>query len=344
MSDLASFGDWIRRRRRALDLTREALARQVGCAVVTIRKIETDERRPSRQVAERLAECLQIPPEDRAAFLQAARAELAVDRLPTPPLSPPPGVSPPPARAPADRAPRAQALKGYDLREQIGAGGFGTVYLATQPGVGREVAVKIIRPEYANHPEFIRRFAAEAQLVARLEHPHIVPLYDYWRAGGCAYLVMRYIRGGSLRAALRAAPWPLDRCTRLLEQIAAALAFAHRHGVVHRDLKPANILLDEDGHAYLADFGIAKDLRAGDAAGPTQAGAIVGSPEYLSPEQIKDEPVTPQTDIYSLGVLLYETLGGVHPFAGLPPVERLYKQLHASFPPLQALRPTSPLR
>jgi serine/threonine protein kinase len=185
-------------------------------------------------------------------------------------------------------------LKGYQLHEQIGTGGFGTVYRAIQPGIGREVAVKIVRPEYANHPEFIRRFEAEAQLVARLEHPHIVPLYDYWRERSSAYLIMRYIRGGSLQAALRRGSWSLDRCTRLLEQIAAALAFAHRHQVVHRDLKPANILLDEEGHAYLADFGIAKDLRAGNASSQTQPGVIVGSPEYLSPEQIKDDPVTPK--------------------------------------------------
>ena len=150
MDEPVSFGYWIRRRRKALDLTREALAQQVGCAIVTIRKIEADERRPSRQIAERLAECLQIPPGDRAAFLQAARAELAVDRLampPSPPLSPP--LSP---RRPVERFPGQQALKGYELHEQIGAGGFGAVYRAEQPGVGREVAVKIIRPEYANHP------------------------------------------------------------------------------------------------------------------------------------------------------------------------------------------------
>src|SRR5262245_13265048 len=285
MDDPASFGYWVRRRRKALDLTREALAQQVGCAVVTIRKIEADERRPSRQIAERLAECLQIPQQDRAPFMQAARAELAVDRLappPAPPLSPPPTP-----RRPAERTPRQRALKGYVLQEQLGSGGFGAVYRAVQPGVGREVAVKIIRPEYANHPEFIRRFEAEAQLVARLEHPHIVPLYDYWRESGGAYLAMRYIRGGSLHTALRAGPWPLDRATQLLDQVGAALALAHRHGVVHRDLKPANILLDEDGNAYLADFGIAKDLGVAQEIGETQPGALVGSPAYLAPEPLR---------------------------------------------------------
>ncbi|HEX5690724.1 MAG TPA: serine/threonine-protein kinase, partial [Roseiflexaceae bacterium] len=272
----------------------------------------------------------------RIAFLKAARAELAVDRLATPALPPPPALRP------RERATEQQAIKGYQLRESIGAGGFGAVYRATQPGVGREVAIKVILPTYANHPDFIRRFEAEAQLVARLEHPHIVPLYDYWRESGGAYLVMRFIRAGSLQAALHAGPWTLERSTRLLGQVASALAFAHRHGVVHRDLKPANILLDEDGHAYLADFGIAKEFLIADEVAQTQPEAVVGSPDYLSPEQIRAEPITPQTDLYGLGVLLYELLTGVQPFAALSPSERLYKQLHATLPPLDKRRPDLP--
>jgi len=116
--------------------------------------------------------------------------------------------------------------------------------------VGRDVAIKIVLPEYANHSEFIRCFEAEAQVIARLEHPHIVPLYDYWREPNGAYLVMRWIRGGDLRAALGAGPWALNRSARLLEQLAAALAYAHRQKIVHRDIKPANILLDEERNAY----------------------------------------------------------------------------------------------
>src|SRR5689334_18166141 len=137
----------------------------------------------------------------------------------------------------------SQVIRGYELRESLGAGGFGAVYRAYQPVVGREVAIKIILPQYANQPEFILRFEAEAQLVARLEHIHIVPLYDYWRDPGGAYLVMRYLRGGSLRAALNQGPMQADVVVRLLDQIAAALSSAHRHGVIHRDLKPDNILL-----------------------------------------------------------------------------------------------------
>src|SRR5262249_48279949 len=151
-----------------------------------------------------------------------------------------------------------------------------------------------------SQPEFIRRFESEAQLVARLEHPHITPLYDYWRDPEGAYLVMRWLRGGSLRDALRKAHFDLRPAALLLDQIAGALSLAHPCSVIHRDIKPANILLDEDGNAYLTDFGISKDLNL--AGSHTQPDAIMGSLDYISPEQARSEPVTPRTDIYSLGV------------------------------------------
>src|SRR5690349_20956853 len=148
-------------------------------------------------------------------------------------------------------------IKGYEVLELIGQGGFGAVYRATQPVLGREVAIRVILPEFANSDEFIRRFEAEAQLVARLEHPHIVPLFDYWREPDSAYLVMRFIRGGSLTDDLRdGGKWTRGGTLRLLEQIGGALITAHRNQIVHRDIKPDNILLDEDRNAYLSDFGI----------------------------------------------------------------------------------------
>ena len=177
-------------------------------------------------------------------------------------------------------------IKGYQLQARLGEGAYGAVYRATQPQVKREVAIKIILPEYANRPDFIRRFESEAQIVAQLEHLHIVPLYDYWREPGGAYLVMRLMKGGSLEHSLREnGPWQPAEAARLVDQIASALDTAHKQGVVHRDLKPANILLDEEHNAYLSDFGIAKEI--GVEAGVTQTGVIIGTPAYLTPEQVQ---------------------------------------------------------
>jgi adenylate cyclase len=233
-----------------------------------------------------------------------------------------------------------QEIRGYKLIERIGEGGFGVVYRAEQPAVDREVAIKVILPEYTDHPEFVQRFEAEARMVAKLEHPHIVPLYDYWRDEGGAFLVMRWLRGGSLRDALERGPWEIEAVGQLLEQVADALSMAHENGVIHRDLKPGNILLDEADNAYLTDFGIAKDV-AGE--GLTQTGKIVGSADYLAPEQAKGEPVTPKSDIYALGVLLYEILTGEHPFPRLTPIQTLQKHLNEPLPSIRRSRPELPI-
>jgi len=211
-----------------------------------------------------------------------------------------------------------RSVPGYELREHVGEGDFGIVYRAYQPSVGREVAIKIIRPELVNQPAFVRRFEAEARLVAQLEHPHIVSLYDYWRDPDGAYLVMRWLRGGSLRETLERGPWNLEPAAHLLAQIAGALSYAHRQGVTHGDVKPANVLLDEEGHAYLSDFGIATRL-----ADPPESETFENSsPAYVSPEELEGEPRTPRSDIYSLGLLSYELLTGRRPpmDAALPSV------------------------
>jgi serine/threonine-protein kinase len=150
-------------------------------------------------------------------------------------------------------------IKGYELSEHIGTGGFGAVYRAYQSTVGREVAIKVILPDFANQPEFVRRFETEAQLIARLEPMNITPLYDYWRDPKGAYLVMRYLRGGNLNDALKQGAYDLEAAALLIDQVASALAVAHRNQVIHRDIKPANILLDEDGNAYISDFGLAPE-------------------------------------------------------------------------------------
>jgi WD40 repeat protein/DNA-binding SARP family transcriptional activator len=244
--------------------------------------------------------------------------QLLVDGLPTdfPPLR-------------IDRLPPAilpgafgRSVRGYELREQLGGGDLGVVYRAYQPSVGREVAVKAIRPELVNSFSFVRGFEAEAQLVAQLEHPHLVPLYDYWRDPEGAYLVTRWLRGGSLRQALDRGPWNLEPASRLLLQVAGALAYAHRQGVVHRNVKPSNVLLDEDGNAYLTDFGIAADADNGRP--------LTSSPAYVSPEELAGEPLTPRSDIYGLGLLTLELLTGQRP------------PLDGPLPPVCSVRPELP--
>ncbi len=221
-----------------------------------------------------------------------------------------------------------QEIRGYVLRERIGAGGFGAVYRATQSSVEREVAVKIILPQFANQPDFKRRFEGEARLIARLEHVHIVPLFDYWQeVDGSAYLVMRWLRGGSLRRLIREKPLELALTARIMEQIAQALSVAHQKGIIHRDLKPDNILLDEYENAYLSDFGIAKDNVSDSHL--TMSGNTPGTPAYAAPEQLTGQAVAPQTDIYSLGITLYEALAGHHPFPKAP-----IQHLRDNLPPL----------
>ncbi len=208
------------------------------------------------------------------------------------------------------RAGFGQSIHGYDLRQMLGEGDFGIVYQAHQAGIGREVAIKVIRPEYANQPSFIKRFEIEAKFVAQLEHPYIVPLYDFWRDPDGAYLVMRLLKGGSLRQSLDRAAWNPQAAVRLIDQVGAALSYAHRNGVIHRDLKPANVLLDEDGNGYLSDFGIATRL-VDDTGVP-----VSSSRAYISPEELAGRRLTFQSDIYNLGVLVYEMLTGKRPRFG----------------------------
>jgi WD40 repeat protein/serine/threonine protein kinase/energy-coupling factor transporter ATP-binding protein EcfA2 len=234
-----------------------------------------------------------------------------------------------------------QTIRSYELQERIGQGGFGTVYRAYQTAVEREVAIKIILPEHANDPDFIRRFESEARLVARLEHPHIVPLYDYWREPGMACLVMRYLRGGSLQDRIEVdGAWPLNAIAQLLDQVAQGLEVAHRNNIVHRDLKPANILLDEQRNAYVADFGIAKKLTS-EAQAPSIEDRY-GSPAFISPEQVTGRPVSPQSDIYSLGLVLYVLLTGQAPFPDMDTTTVIRRQVSETLPGLQSVRPDLP--
>jgi serine/threonine protein kinase/DNA-binding SARP family transcriptional activator/WD40 repeat protein len=239
-----------------------------------------------------------------------------------------------PSLAPAS----GMAIPGYEIGEIIGEGAFGSVYRAVQPSVGREVAIKVVRPDLADDPRFVQRFEAEAQLVARLEHPHVVPLYDFWRQPGGAYLVFRLLRGGSLETLIAEGPLSLERVTRLVDEVGGALGAAHALGVVHRDVKPANVLFDESGNSYLADFGIAVVDGSDDLIDMRSA----GSPLYASPEQARDSLASALSDQYSLAVVAWEALTGAPPFAGSTATEVLRTKLRTAVPPLTPTRPDLP--
>lgn len=231
----------------------------------------------------------------------------------------------------------------YQLIEPIGKGGMATVYRAYQPSMDRYVAIKIITPELATDPEFIARFQREVQIIAKLQHPNILPVYDSGRVRGLTYLVMRLMEGGSLANDLRSGPLPVQRVIHLTKQIAAALDYAHLRGIVHRDLKPTNILLDDAGNAYLTDFGIAKVIQTGMTSGHlTSPGAVMGTPTYMSPEQWRAEPVDGRTDVYALGVILYQMLLGQVPFAAETPHGLMYQHLDQAPPAPRSLNPNLP--
>ena len=203
----------------------------------------------------------------------------------------------------------------YRIERELGAGGMATVYLAHDLKHDRDVAVKVLHPELAEsvgRPRFLR----EIQLAAKLSHPHILPLFDSGEAGGFLYYVMPNVAGQSLRDRLeQERQLPVEEAVRITTEVAGALDYAHRHGVVHRDIKPENIML-QDGHALVADFGIGKALSAASGENVTQTGASVGTPAYMSPEQAAGEEVDGRSDLYSLGCVLYEMLVGEQPFTG----------------------------
>jgi WD40 repeat protein/DNA-binding SARP family transcriptional activator len=228
-------------------------------------------------------------------------------------------------KTPGAVQPPGGQLRGYVLEDRLGEGAFGVVWRARQPAVGREVAIKVIKPELSNRPGFVRRFEAEARLVASLEHPHIVPVLDFWRDPDGAYLVMRLMPGGALNVA-SAEGLPPTKALPVLEQVSSALAFAHRRGLVHADLHPGNVLLDAEGNAFLADFGLAARLTGGTSTPPEG---------YTSPEHRSGRPLTAASDVFGMGTLAYRLLTGIDPPAGdLPSVTETRKELPAEIDPV----------
>jgi serine/threonine protein kinase len=239
-----------------------------------------------------------------------------------------------------------QTLGQYELRALIGMGGMGAVYRGYQANLKREVAVKVLAAQLGQQPGYLERFTREAETAAALEHRHIIPIYDYGMQSGVSYVVMRLLTGGTLADRLMqhtqdGKPLPsLGEVSEVLEQLASALDYAHSRGVIHRDIKPSNVMFDNQGSAYLVDFGIAKLLEATHAL--TGTGTTMGTPLYMSPEQWKAETLTPATDQYALGVLVYSLVTGRVPFEAPTPYGLMHKHLNEMPTPPQVVRPDVP--
>lgn len=233
-----------------------------------------------------------------------------------------------------------QMLGPYQITSQIGKGGMATVYKAYQPSMDRYVALKVVAGQFVDDPTFMDRFRQEARVIARLEHPHILPVYDFGESDGTPYMVMRFLEAGTLTERLDAGRLSLEEIDHIFSQLTDALGYAHEKGVIHRDIKPSNAMLDNRGDVFLTDFGIAKIIEG--SAGLTATGAITGTPSYMSPEQAQGKKVDQRSDIYSLGIMLFEMLTGRVPFEAETPMAVLFRQIQDPPPPLSTVRPDLP--
>ncbi len=229
----------------------------------------------------------------------------------------------------------------YEIEGLLAEGGMGEVFLARDPLVKRRVAVKLLKRVLCDDPTIRDRFAREAEAIAALEHPAIVPIYDFGEHGDQLFYVMRYVAGGTLKDKLTAtSSMPLRDVARVVDRVAEALTAAHAAGLVHRDIKPANILFDERGVAYLSDFGIVKAQKAIDE---TDTGnMLMGTPQYLSPEQALSTPVDARSDVYSLGVVAYHAITGDPPFLGKTPMAVTMAHVMEPPPPIRGRMPSLP--
>jgi predicted Ser/Thr protein kinase len=229
----------------------------------------------------------------------------------------------------------------YEVKSELGRGGMATVYLAYDPRFGRNVALKVMNVAFRDDPTFRGRFEREARTVATLEHPAIAPVYDFGEDHDQLYLVMRYMPGGSLADRIIRGPLLLDATLAIVQRMGAALDHAHRQGVIHRDLKPANILFDQYDNPFLSDFGIVK-LAEATTGGLTGSG-VIGTPAYMSPEQIHSEKMLDgRSDIYTLGIILFEMLTGIKPYRADTPVKQMMAHVLNPIPSIRDIKPELP--
>ncbi|MFN4293320.1 MAG: protein kinase domain-containing protein [Thermoflexales bacterium] len=238
---------------------------------------------------------------------------------------------------------RLRTIGRYQIKAELNCGGMSVVYLAHDPNIGRDVAIKVLARSLADQAVARERFAREVRAVVQLDHPAIVPIYDFGEEDGQPYVVMRYMPGGSLADMLTYGRLNLADAQRILERVAHALDAAHAQRIIHRDLKPGNILFDGYGEAFLSDFGIVKKVYEGGAETPTLTGSVVlGTPAYMSPEQALGKPLDERSDVYSLGAVLYEMLTGVPPYKGPTGISVAMKHVTEPVPNLRQHRPDLP--
>lgn len=229
----------------------------------------------------------------------------------------------------------------YEIKSELGRGGMAVVYLANDPNFRRNVAIKLVSGNFQDDSTYRERFEREARLIARIEHPAIVPVYDYGEEGKRLYLVMRYMPGGSLADKIKAGILTLGYATQVISQIAPALDAVHSQGIVHRDLKPGNILFDGFGNPAISDFGIAHFTTA---TSDLTGSAVIGTPSYMSPEQVRaDADLDGRSDVYALGAILFEMLTGQGPFHANTPMSVALKHLTDPLPAIRSLRPDLPM-
>lgn len=228
----------------------------------------------------------------------------------------------------------------YRVVAPLGEGGMAAVYKAYHASMDRYVAVKVLPQHFAKDPQFVGRFRQEAQVLARLQHPHILPVFDYGDSEGYTYIVMPFVESGTLTDLLEGKPLPLNQIRDIVSQVGDALDYAHTRGLIHRDVKPSNVLVDERGNCLLTDFGIAKIVEA--TSKFTGTGGIVGTPAYMSPEQGRGDKVDARSDIYALGVVLYEMATGRVPFDAETPIAVVFKHIQDPLPMPRAANPALP--